>query len=197
MVFVVCFQEGLDLFRKEGEQLFGRLGNHELARNGDFALGNREGGVAVQLDGTDTEVGAAQVDSHVEPLFVLETRSSTQMRASYLLGAIGYGSHVSGDLAHFGALLLQALVCASVSDQSQQQRGARMHTHFPYEFLDSFVESIVAEVKLGSDLLGLVGESHAALVVSVEGSDELDVLFGLGADGGILEEDGGLEGYGR
>lgn len=61
-----------------------------------------------------------------------------------------------------------------------------MHTHLPYEFLDGLVDGIVAKVKLGGDLLGLVGESHAALVVSVEGADELDVLFWFGADGGFL-----------
>ena len=61
-----------------------------------------------------------------------------------------------------------------------------MHTHLPYEFLDGLVDGIVAKVKFGGDLLGLVGESHAALVVSVEGTDELDVLLWFGADWGFL-----------
>lgn len=76
------------------------------------------------------------------------------------------------------------------------QRAA-VRTHFPDEFLDSLVDGIVAKVKLGGDLLGLVGESHAALVVSVEGADELDVLLGPGADGGILGDNGAPEGYAR
>ena len=67
-------------------------------------------------------------------------------------------------------------------------------THFPYELLDSLVDGIVAKVKLGGHLLGLVCESHAAFVVSVEGANEFDVLLGLGTDGGILEDNGAPEG---
>jgi len=35
----------------------------------------------------------------------------------------------------------------------------------------------------------LVGECHAALVLSIEGTDKLDVLLGLGTDGRLLQDD--------
>ena len=47
MVLVVGLEEGFDLFREEGEEIFGIWGGHEGAWNGDFGLGQGEGCVTV------------------------------------------------------------------------------------------------------------------------------------------------------
>jgi len=72
--------------------------------------------------------------------------------------------------------------------------NALLHTHFAYELLDSLVEGIVAEVKLGGHPLGLVGECHAALVLTIEGTDKLDLLLRFGTDGRFLQDDWVSEG---
>ena len=69
----------------------------------------------------------------------------------------------------------------------------RAHTHLPDEFLDRFVQGIVAEIELRGDPLCLLGESHAALGMGVEGAFELDYLLGLWADLGLVEEYGVAE----
>ena len=69
-----------------------------------------------------------------------------------------------------------------------------LHTHLAYELLDSLVEGIVAEVKLRGHPLGLVGECHAALVLSIEGTDKLDLLLRFGTDGRFLQDDWVSEG---
>lgn len=74
---------------------------------------------------------------------------------------------------------------------------APLHTHLADELADSLVEGIVAKVKLGSNLLGAIGERHAALVLGVEGADKLDVRLGVGADWGLVESKRGLEGGAR
>jgi hypothetical protein len=69
---VVCLQESSNLLCEEREEFFAGLGDHELAGNGDLGLGEGEGAVTVEVDGADTEVGATEVDSHVETLFTSE-----------------------------------------------------------------------------------------------------------------------------
>ena len=67
VLLVVRREELLDLLRQKREELLRCLRGHEFLGNGDFALGEGEGGVAVQLDGADTEVGAAQVEPVGDP----------------------------------------------------------------------------------------------------------------------------------
>jgi hypothetical protein len=68
VLVVVNAQEGLDLAGQEEEEVLGGAGGHELARDHDFGLRQIEGGIAVQLDGADAEVGAAEVDGEIEAL---------------------------------------------------------------------------------------------------------------------------------
>lgn len=72
-------------------------------------------------------------------------------------------------------------------------RSARKHTHLSDKLLDRFVQAIVGKVELSGDALCLVGESHAALGMGVEGAGELDCLFGLRADWRLVEEYGVAE----
>lgn len=64
-----------------------------------------------------------------------------------------------------------------------------MRTHLPNKLLDGLVDSIVVEVELRGDALRLVCECHAALMLCVEGTDELDLLLRLRADTRFLEDD--------
>ena len=81
----------------------------------------------------------------------------------------------------------------AVSGSVAPQRYCRVHTHFPDELLHRFVQTIVGEVELRGDPLCLVGESHAALGMGVEGAFELDSLLGFRADLGLVEEYGVAE----
>lgn len=67
------------------------------------------------------------------------------------------------------------------------------HTHLSDKLLDRFVQAIIGELELGGDPLCLLGESHAALGMGVEGAGELDCLFRLRADRGVVEEYGVAE----
>lgn len=77
------------------------------------------------------------------------------------------------------------------------QTQAVCYTHFPNELLDGLVDGISAEVELGGNLPGLVGECHAAFWFGVEGADEFDLLGWLGAGLGLLEDYGVAEREGR
>lgn len=103
---------------------------------------------------------------------------------SYLFSPVGDRSDIGRDLAHLSTLLPQTLVYASsVTDDAVQ---VFLRTHFPYKLLDSLVKGIIAKVKLGGHPLGLVGECHAALMLSIKGTDKLDLLLRFGANGGFL-----------
>ena len=65
---VVGLQESLNLLCEEGEEVGGMFGCHEFVRDGNFGLGEGESGVAVQLDGTDSEVCSAEIDCKVKSL---------------------------------------------------------------------------------------------------------------------------------
>lgn len=71
-----------------------------------------------------------------------------------------------------------------------------MRTHLPNKLLDGLVDGIVVEVELRGDALRLVCECHAALVLGVEGTDELDLLLRLRANTRFLEDDWIPEGEG-
>lgn len=79
---VVLLQKGLDLLGKEGEELRCGLGNHEFVRDLDLFLGNVEGGISVELDGTDAEVGSAEVAGEVETLVLLVYINGNAVRGS-------------------------------------------------------------------------------------------------------------------
>jgi hypothetical protein len=71
-----------------------------------------EGAVAMQVDGADSEVGATKINGHVETLAVSQSCSlvGPTNKMAHLLCAIGHGCHISWDLAHGGAILLETLV---------------------------------------------------------------------------------------
>lgn len=68
VIAVVSPEKRLDLFGKEREEFFRRLRNHEVSGDGDFGLRKRKGGVSVQLNGADSEIGAPQIDCQVQAL---------------------------------------------------------------------------------------------------------------------------------
>jgi hypothetical protein len=109
-----------------------------------------------------------------------------------LLSAIGYGCDVGWDLAELGAVLCKALVCSRSASQSAIV-PLQAHTHLPDELLHRLVHTIIAELELRGNPLGLVGESHAALGVGSEGALELDYLLRLRTDLGFGEEYGVAE----
>ena len=61
VIIMVGPQKILDLLGEEGEELFRSLSYHELPRYCHLGLRKGEGSVAVQLDRTDTEIGAAEI----------------------------------------------------------------------------------------------------------------------------------------
>lgn len=97
--FMVGLEEFLDLLGEEGEELLGRLRDHEVLGNGNLALGQGEGGVAVQLDGANAEVCAAQIDGHVEALRCVSGAiagvASEQVQAQVLLWEVRVGIAVA------------------------------------------------------------------------------------------------------
>jgi hypothetical protein len=68
VLVVVDTQERLDLAGEEEEEVLGGTGGHEFPGNHDLGLGEGEGGVSVQLDGADAEVGTAEINGQVETL---------------------------------------------------------------------------------------------------------------------------------
>lgn len=78
VIVVVFLQEGLDLLGDELEELFVGTGHHQVAGDGDFRLSQREGAVAMELDGTDPEVGSTQINCQIQSLFRVRRRSNQE-----------------------------------------------------------------------------------------------------------------------
>jgi hypothetical protein len=116
VLVVVNAEEGLDLTGQEKEEILGGTGRHELPRDHDLGLSEGEGGVAVQLNGAHTEVGAAQIDCEIETLFSWLAEEHNLSAEGimgpkvYLFRAIGDCGHKSGNLAQCGVFLCQTLV---------------------------------------------------------------------------------------
>lgn len=114
---MVCAEEDLDLLSQECKKVGGCLCGHEVLGNRDLGVSEVESGVAVQLNRADSEICAAQVDSKVETLESWRSQYENCVETGvvllqgghpYLLSAIGNASDVCGNLAHTGAILLQA-----------------------------------------------------------------------------------------
>lgn len=68
VVVVMCSEEDLDLLCEEAKEFPGGFCGHEMLGDRNLGVGEVKCCVAVQLDGTDAEVGAAQVDGQVQAL---------------------------------------------------------------------------------------------------------------------------------
>jgi hypothetical protein len=82
---------------------------------------------------------------------------------AYLLSAIGNAGDVGGDLAHAGAVLLEALVCSSERGQVTARSTCAeegLLTHLAEELADGLVDGSIVKVEERDDSLGLGLERH-------------------------------------
>lgn len=68
VLFVVLSEEEFNLLRQEAEEIFCGLCDHEILGNSNLVEGQVESAVAVERNGANAKVCAAQIDSQIDTL---------------------------------------------------------------------------------------------------------------------------------
>ena len=127
-------------------------------RDLDLFLGNVEGGISVELDGTDTEVGSAEVAGKIEALVLLvcimreavRVSRPSQFHREHLSrrsGFVTWTFHLAG-----GPRLWYLLVVV------EYFRPKFQHTHLSEEMLDGLAHIVVRVFKVLCNCLCGIGE---------------------------------------